>query len=182
MREDRGSWMQTYKGIDFYPFDPKPEDIDIEDIAHALSLQCRYAGHSRFHYSVAQHSVYVSQIVPAKDALWGLMHDASEAYLVDLPRPIKNFCQLGANYRVYEETIMKAIQKRFGLKGEMPLSVKNADEIILATEKRDIMPARGRDWSLRHEPLSELYITSWSDMAAESKFLERFGQLTGGLR
>ncbi len=175
---DRGSWMQTYKGIDFYPFDPKPEEIDIEDIAHALSLQCRYAGHCRFHYSIAQHSIYVSQCVPKLDALWGLLHDASEAYLVDLPRPIKNFSLLGVEYRVIEANLMACITKRFGLEGEMPLSVKHADERVLATEKRDIMPPCGRDWDLGFAPVKGLHIASWSDMAAESKFMERFRELT----
>ena len=82
----KGDWMQTHSGIQFWPLDPRPEDILIEDIAHALSNQCRFAGHCCFHYSVAQHSVLVSENVPAQDAMWGLLHDAGEAYLVDLPR------------------------------------------------------------------------------------------------
>lgn len=87
-------WIRTFTGKRFYPLKPTIEDIDILDIAHALSNQCRFSGHSKWHYSVGQHSVYVSQVVRSlggspTDIMWGLLHDASEAYLVDLPTPVK---------------------------------------------------------------------------------------------
>lgn len=74
----KGDWMQTYTGRRFWPLDPVAGDIEIMDIAHALSNQCRYAGHTRFHYSVAQHSVQVSENVAPEHALWGLLHDAPD--------------------------------------------------------------------------------------------------------
>src|ERR1019366_9954250 len=80
--------IRTYSGVRFKPLDPDPA-VGISDIAHALANQCRFGGHSSAFYSVAQHSVRVSEICAAEDALWGLLHDASEAYLVDVPAPLK---------------------------------------------------------------------------------------------
>jgi uncharacterized protein len=97
-----GDWIQTYTGKQFWPLSPLPEDIVIEDIAHALSMQCRFGGHVRTFYSVAQHSVHVSLLVEPQYALWGLLHDAAEAYLVDLPRPIKKFSEMGLLYQEIE--------------------------------------------------------------------------------
>jgi hypothetical protein len=86
-----GNWMQTQFGNQFWPLDPRPEDFDIKEIASALGKACRYAGHCFGFYSVAEHSVLVSQIVPPEFALTALMHDATEAYLVDIPRPLKPY-------------------------------------------------------------------------------------------
>src|SRR5690242_11754504 len=85
----RGDWMQTYTGRRFWPLDPRVDDIDIGDIAHHLSLVCRFAGACREFYSVAQHCVGVSYVCDPKDALWGLLHDAAEAYVGDMVRPLK---------------------------------------------------------------------------------------------
>ena len=82
-------WVQTVTGKAFYPLKPDPSLISIEDIAWALSMQCRFAGHVLHFYSVAEHCVYISNSVPMEDALWGLLHDATEAYLTDVPRPLK---------------------------------------------------------------------------------------------
>jgi hypothetical protein len=84
-----GDWIQTYSGRQFWPLDPRVEDVHLEDIAHALSNVCRYTGHVREFYSVAEHSVHVSWSCEPEDALWGLLHDASEAYLADMARPVK---------------------------------------------------------------------------------------------
>src|SRR5579885_2784587 len=89
-----GDWIQTYCGVAFYPLDPRPEEILIEDIAHALSMLCRFTGHVKRFYSVAQHCVYVSHRCDPKDALWGLLHDAAEAYLNDISRPVKSLREL----------------------------------------------------------------------------------------
>lgn len=119
-------------------FDLQPQDICIEDIAHALGNQCRYGGHTKFHYSVAQHSVYVAVTVldiskDVKRALVALLHDASEAYLTDLPRPLKdqpifNF------YRDLERQVQRRVMQAFNLPHEEDELVKKIDNEILTYE------------------------------------------------
>jgi 5'-deoxynucleotidase YfbR-like HD superfamily hydrolase len=173
--ERKGDWIQTANGRAFWPLDPRVEDVHLDDIAYALSNQCRFSGHCRPAYSVAEHSVRASMIVPPDDALWALMHDASEAFLVDVPRPIKPFL---VGYKEIETTVMRVICERFGLIGEMPESVKRTDEILLATEARDLMQRPPRDWKLREKPL-EKRIVPWSAREAELSFLDRFAELAG---
>ena len=173
-----GDWMQTYTGVQFWPLDPHLEDIRIEDIAHSLSMQCRYAGHTKDFYSVAQHSVLVSQIVPPEDALWGLMHDAAEAYLVDLPRPLKRHNRMGELYCEIEDRLMVKICQRFHLPPTPPDSVKVADNIVLMTEKRDLMCKSPSQWRESAEPMVESI--KWQyPWAAENCFLYRFKELGG---
>ena len=116
----------TTFGIRFWPLLPNPADIRIEDIAHALSNQCRFGGHAREFYSVAEHCVRVSQNCRPEDALWGLLHDASEAYLSDVPAPLKELPQFEA-YRAAERSLQGTIAVRFGLSTEQPRSVTEAD-------------------------------------------------------
>ncbi len=174
-----GDWMQTYMGLQFWPIDPRPEEICIEDIAHSLANQCRFGGHCTEFYSVAQHSVLVSQIVPPEDALWGLLHDAAEAYLVDLPRPVKRYSELGNIYRVIEKRLTLAVCDRFEMSHIEPDSVKAADDILLMTEKRDLMPNSPAKWREISEPLMEA-IKPLPPGAARSMFLDRFAELTVG--
>lgn len=175
MIDTRAGWMQTYSGIAFEPFNPRAADICIEDIAHSLALQCRFAGHCRFPYSVAQHSVLVSKTVPAEFAFVGLMHDAAEAYVVDLPRPIKSHADL-ARYRAIEDHVWRALCVRFGLPLQLPEEVKMADNIVLATEKRDIMTAPPREWLPLPEPRNDR-IEYWPWENAKASFLEAFALL-----
>lgn len=103
-------WIQTYTGRRFFPLEPNPADVDIRDIAHALALETRFGGHSRVFYSVAEHCVRVSHEVEPPHALWGLLHDAAEAYLADVPRPVK------ANWPEFERTeqrVLTAVQEHF---------------------------------------------------------------------
>lgn len=174
----RGGWIQTASGRSFYPMDPRPEDVDIGDIAHALANQCRFAGHTREFLSVAEHCVRVSRECPPEHALWGLLHDASEAYLVDLPRPIKGDPGMIA-YREAEGRVMGAVCVRFGLAMEMPASVHRADNVLLATEARDLMG--DPDWrrSGGYDPLP-VRIEPWTPERARSEFLARFAELNGG--
>src|SRR4051812_44303587 len=106
----RGGLIQTYSGKQFFPMRPIGGDIDIEDIAHALSNQCRFSGHCQRFYSVAEHSLRVAELVTPQHKLWALLHDASEAYLVDLPTPIKRTLE---EYRNAENRVMKAICRAF---------------------------------------------------------------------
>lgn len=181
-----GDWMQTVTGRRFYPLDPRPEEIHIADIAGALSRVCRFGGHCREFYSVAQHSVLVSHVCDPKDALWGLLHDASEAYLGDLIRPLKHQ-PFAAEWRKIESDLQRMIEQRFGFDLWRPLvSVHVADQAALATEARDLMGhdclARwGGGWeSLRGiEPLAAT-IRPLPPREAEAEFLMRFAALNGG--
>ena len=139
MTSDRGPWILTASGKRFFLFDPQPEEIDIVDIAHALANICRFGGHTKFHYSVAQHSVLVSEIVEAtvpELAFAALLHDATEAYVGDMVRPLKK--QMPA-YREVEDATWIAIAKVFALPEILPPIVKRADMAALLTERRDVM-------------------------------------------
>jgi uncharacterized protein len=179
-----GAWGCTVSGRQYWPADPRPGDFHIEDIAHALAHQCRYGGHAREFYSVAQHSVLVSHLLPDDDAMWGLLHDASEAYLVDLPRPAKAAPELDG-YLFLEGRMQAAIAQQFDLPLPMPSNVHAADEILLATEARDLMPSDGpggaRHWSLTHAPLRDR-ISPWAPFDAKRRFLERFLELDAARR
>jgi uncharacterized protein len=174
----KGEWIQTYRKVRFFPLDPRPSEINIDDIAHGLSHQFRFGGHTRRGYSVAQHSVLVSQHCDPDDALWGLLHDASEAYLGDMPRPIKHLPEM-APYRHAERRIMDCVCERFKLESEMPSSVREADERALATEVRDLMYPLAEGWErwiLNIQPWPEV-IEPINPKAAEEMFLERFKKL-----
>lgn len=193
MADRIGEWFQTHSGRQFYPLDPRVEDIDIEDIAHALARLCRFNGHVKTFYSVAQHSVLVSieveRAAPShyrlegyhdavaqkavwSDALAGLLHDAAEAYLGDMIRPLK--VSMPA-YRDAEQKLEAVIAKRFGLAFPWPALVKVMDDRLLATERRDVLAVQ-RPWSFRAEPI-ERRIECLPPGAAEHAFLERFYRL-----
>jgi hypothetical protein len=169
-------WIQTFTGRAFCPLSPQSRDVCIEDIAHALSMKCRFTGHCREFYSVAQHSYFVSTVVPELDALWGLMHDAAEAYLPDVARPIKNAI---AGFRDIEYDVLQTITQRFGLSWPMPMPVRDADMVMLATEQRDLMSKPPYLWTSIEgiKPL-ESKITAWEPRKAEEMFLHRFKVLT----
>ena len=174
----RGDWMQTFTGRQFWPLDPRPEDVDILDVAHALSMLCRYNGHCQRFYSVAEHSVYVARIVAKthpKHALWGLLHDASEAYLADIVRPVKRSI---TGYREAEDAVMRVICDRFGLVHEMPAVVRATDEDILVNEMEQIMAPPPIPWKLCGNRIEGLEIVGWAPVEAEKRFLEMFRSLT----
>lgn len=203
---DRGPWMQTFTGKPFHVLDPRPEDIDLVDVAHALSICARYAGHSRVPYSVGQHSMLVADTLVAENVVFptesafhsmrgaqsilmrwgdtwsthgwsfgaiqelgardgleavdlflrGILHDAAEAYVCDLPRPLK-MCL--PDYKKIELRVEDALFKRFGLSpntDEMARKIKHADRIVLATERRDIMNRCVRAWDLDEQGYTEL--------------------------
>lgn len=170
-------WILTFTGRRFYPCDPNPDDIHIVDIAHALSMQCRFTGHSRAFYSVAQHSAHVSEQVPQEHALWGLLHDAAEAYLVDLARPVKQLPEFDA-YREAERRVMRAVCKRFGLPETQPDCVTDADHRMLVTEARDLMHP---NWQTLTNHTTGGYtqrIVPRFPTVARRLFLDRFEALT----
>lgn len=170
MTERQGDWIQTAMGHQFWPMDPRPEDIDIDDVAHALSLLCRYGGHCLRFYSVAEHSVLLASKVAPENRLWALLHDASEAYLVDVPRPIKRF--LGG-YKEAEDKIMRAVCDRFGLRGEMPEEVKSLDTRILTDERHQNMAPAPKPWSTDAEPIGVI-LQYWQPVRARREWLAAF--------
>jgi len=182
-----GDWICTYMGLKFWPLDPRPENILIQDIAHALSMQCRYGGHCRRFYSVAQHSVLVSNYLKEKGyvasvQLAGLLHDAAEAYLIDMPRPIKHMPEMD-DYCIFEDKIQEVIYSKYGLPEDELSSVKEADNAVLAVEMGYLMPAwiaqqfyehRGLDYSRLES--SESFLTL-EPSKAEDSFLDKFHDL-----
>ena len=170
-------WIQTYSGIRFTPTKPNIDSIVIQDIAHALSLQCRFSGHCNFFYSVAQHSVLVSYECDPGEELWGLLHDASEAYLVDVPKPLKVSGKFDA-YLDFEKNMMNIICDKFGLNRDEPLSVKKADYKLLCTEARDLLLEPRKDGFDLSQSLPYT-IVPLSPKDAEQEFLKRFFELIG---
>lgn len=178
--------ITTHTGQQVNPISPDPHSIRLADIAHALSLICRWGGHCKEFYSVAQHSVIVSYICPPSIAKWGLLHDAAEAYIGDMTRPLK--LQMPA-FRDAETTVMRAVATAFSLPWPEPEGLKEWDNILQVLEARWLMHDNR---ALIHEdgrPLGELAAKvipqqhldllrfSWTPRQAERKFLERFGDL-----
>lgn len=168
---DASPCILTYRWIDFNPLEPDPAKILIDDIARALSHICRYNGHVSQFYSVAEHSLRVSHSVPPKDALWGLLHDAAEAYLGDFVSPLKHHTECGEHYQRYEAKVMAAVCQRFGLAPDMPASVLRADHEQLQDEQhwlREQAPVF--DWRQR--------VVTMPPLQAEMEFLNRYRELT----
>lgn len=132
------SWIQTYTGKQFDLVSPDPTLVDIDDIAHALSMTCRFGGHTRQFYSVAEHSMLVSAAVPPQHAFLALLHDAAEAYIGDLVRPFKLL--LCPQVQEIESRIQAAILARYEVEPDEAAleAVKVADDRALATEMRDL--------------------------------------------
>jgi hypothetical protein len=149
-------WIETYCGIKFYFLNPTPEMVNIKDIAHSLSLQCRFSGHTNRFYSVAEHSVRVSRFLFStygdyRLALQGLLHDASEAYLLDVPSPVKQ--HLGG-YKSMEDKLQEVILNKYHAGWPMDARTKDADAILLKNEARYLLPSKGRSW-VDHYPTTE---------------------------
>jgi len=168
----------THMGNYFDFADMQNSVIDIKDIAYALSNTCRYGGHCNKYYSVAQHSVLVSYMVPEEDALEGLMHDSSEAFLGDVPTPLKN---LLPDFQKLEFELEEIIAQRFGFRYPFPESVHRADKMLLAAEQRDLMPNYddAKKWheSIGLVPWADTVIPWEKNYVAEQMFLWRFDEL-----
>jgi hypothetical protein len=180
-RLDYAGAIATYSGRIVYPLNPDPADLDIEDIAHALSNQCRFTGHTKYFYSVAQHSYLASLYVPQKWALWGLLHDASEAYLSDMARPIKKMPEFGEFYLAAEDRLMGAVVERFGLEPilPMPQAVKEVDDLLLGNEILTLMPEHEiySGWK-GTAPLVPGALSYMAPIVAKEMFLARYKELT----
>lgn len=161
--------------------DPEGHEFDIDAIAHALAHLCRFTGHVRRFYSVAQHSVLVSHVVPQNLALAGLLHDASEAFLGDVAAPLK---RLLPEYQKIEARVAGAIAGYFGVTMPEHAEVKRADLVLLATEKRDLMPrdSAGQWPIIRGVAMLPQTITPWTPEQARDAFLDRFYQIEAGAK
>lgn len=176
------AWIQTVSGGIFHILEPRQDEILIMDIGHALGMMCRFTGHVRRFYSVAEHSVHASRLVPAEDALWALMHDASEAYIADINRPLKHYTEVGPSYLKTEKTIMDAICLKFHMSTEQPATVTAADAAMLYAEKEQLLPVMdwGTKWADDITP-AQVQIRCWSPEVAKVEFLHRFYELTNQL-
>lgn len=168
------NWIMTYSGRQFYPLSPRIEDISILDIAHALSNICRFTGHVREFYSVGEHSLRAAQQAPQYLKLAVLLHDASEAYLNDLSRPVKHSAAL-VGYRAAEKHLQDMIGLKFGVEFTDPL-IHEIDNRMLMTERRDLMPASARSWNIEQWPYADI-IHPAPNESVECHFLEMYENL-----
>lgn len=197
-----GSWIQTFTGRRIDPLNPRAEDIDPRDIAHALAMQCRFTGHTRFHYSVAQHTVLMVRCLTrqwpharpyahAWDLINGVdakliviarciaLHDAAEAYLADVARPVKRSEPM-AGYRQIEQHLERVITMRFLLDWtpEIAERVKDLDGRMLIREARSLVAGDLNDWDLtKFGRPADVDIVPWSPADAEYALLNVFSRL-----
>lgn len=189
MDDPASAWIQTHSGRKFWPLDPRPGDVDVGDVAHALANVCRFAGHTKTFYSVGQHCCLAAGLARPEHALYALLHDAAEAYLGDIPRPWKRF--LYADHSMGRLSV-KDLERRLldaildGLNVPRPSAealeaVADIDLRLLAAEKRDLMTA-GLQWLHEYEapPGAEPVdrVIPWTPEAAERTFLTLFDELT----
>lgn len=174
-------FIETYTGKKFYFLNPTPDTIDIIDIAHSLAMQCRYTGHTSRFYSVAEHSVIVSMLVPEELALEALLHDASEAYLADVAGPLKPHL---TGYRDMENVVMGAIAKHFGFNWPVHPFVHEADKVQLVSEATHLLATQGKDWVhlYKKEGRTGKVPRGFSPEHAKALFLDRFIEVTGATK
>lgn len=171
-------WINTYTGRKFRPLDPDPEDIFIEDIAHALSLTNRYTGHTDKAYSVAEHSVLVSEIVPQPLRLIALLHDASEAYLCDIATPVKMHPSM-QGYRVAETLLQEMIWDKFCPNWRLQdlTELWEIDKDMVSSEARQLITNRHPEFILP-PPKYPIKVQGYSPRVIEAEFLQMFDTLT----
>lgn len=180
----KGDWMLTSTGRAYWPMDPRAEDVNIVDIAHSLAMQCRYGGHCRLFYSVAEHSVHMSRLIggePHGDrpnniefALIALLHDATEAYVSDVPRPLKPFL---TNYEAIERRNWMAICDAFDLpRVGVPEAIADLDRRMCLREMEALMPKTSMPLGIEG-PTPEFWPQCWDPKEAKEQFLTRFDYL-----
>jgi len=175
-------WNQTFSGLAFDLIDPAPAMVSIKDIALSLANQCRFNGHTKRFYSVAEHCLYVSRVLPRELAFCGLMHDAAEAYVGDMVSPLK---ALLPSFRDVEGRVWDAISRRFRLPTAIPAEVEDADRRLLATELEWLLLAPPKPWDAMPVPfeLGEIGLDHPGQLGlppreAHRRFLERFADLS----
>jgi uncharacterized protein len=172
-----GDWIQTASGNRFWPLDPRKSEVHVPDIAHALAMTCRFGGHSSEFYSVAQHSVLMArkayQLYDVETALLALLHDSAEAYLTDVPRPIKKYLE---GFKAREDDILARILSEFWLPQKLPAEVKTLDNCILVDEARAFMGGKDvtRTWDFAGGQSLGLDIEPWGWRLAKGEFLQLF--------
>lgn len=195
---DRGPWIQKRYAGKYYPLDPRPEEIQMDDIAHCLANLCRFTGDTREFYSVAQHCWLMSFAVPAQFALLALMHDSAEAYIGDISRPLKRTMRI--QYPDGELVTFKELERRtlqvIGVAIEMPdlfqfasdntygamlrKVIDDADMLMLATEARDVLACIHDDWRVKESNgfrVLDFPIKPVPPHIAEDLFKSRYMQL-----
>jgi hypothetical protein len=171
----KGPTIRLFGGTYFDYLDPEGSEFTIEDVAHALSNICRFGGHSNFHYSVAQHSFLASHIVKPEYAYDALMHDAPEAFIGDMLKPLKIMLP---DYRAVENKVEAAVFRRFGVTNPLPEAVKLADLQMLVAEQAQVMGAQDDHWDLTfNAKAAPVLIHSWPIWYAEEQFLLRYKSL-----
>ena len=185
------TWIETFTGKRVNPMHLDEELIDINDIAHSLSLQCRFVGHCLMFYSIAKHSILVAETVRKelepefpnmkeavdKTCLAALLHDAAEAYLGDIARPIKHHNAFKQVVEI-EKQILGKVMLKYNCTGADWQLIKKADDIMLATEAKHLMADSGKGWYLPEPALSGPFAHR-SVGRAESTFLEKFEDYGG---
>jgi hypothetical protein len=169
------SFIQTYTGRAFWPLKPAAEALSIIDIAHALSNQCRYSGHVKFFYSVAQHCCLLAAHVSKnhgtpEQCLQILMHDAAEAYLVDIPRPVKQFMP---QYRIWDKAINDTVRQWMGWADLPILDFQDDLDSRVIVDERAALLGGSLDWGHRMRPVG-VHITKWTPEMAEKQFLLQY--------
>jgi hypothetical protein len=181
------NWIETVSGIRFEFLDPQPDQIKINDIAHALSNNCRFVGQCRKFYSVAEHSWHVARLLdgtPLVVQLAGLLHDASEAYITDVASPVK---QHMPEYVKMEDKIMEAIAKKYGFEYPFHPAIKHADLTMLSIEAHHLLPSKGNDWEMwlyrKRPPVMEPYKPiGMSPDTARQVFLDKYFEILVAMR
>lgn len=166
----KGPTIRTRVGTYFDFENPEGSEVVLADIAHALGNLCRFTGHTRWFYSVAEHSVHCSFLVPEKDAAAALMHDAVEAYVGDVSRPLKS---LLPGYKEIEQRVERAVLSRFGIAHPLPESVKRADMMMLRLEQRFAMECSDFWPDLDGVPIAERALEFWPPETAAQRFAIR---------
>lgn len=169
-------FVSTFTGQNVSLIEPCPEHINIIDIAHGLAYQCRFNGQTSSFYSVAQHSLIVASLVPGHLRKAALLHDAAEAYVGDM---VKNLKQLIPTFKEIEIKFDKAIEIALSVNFDDYTLIKQADNVALATEKRDLMPNATNEWSYLEGVVPMLKtIQPMDPITAKREFLAEYYRLS----